>query len=214
MYRILCFGDSNTWGYNPVNGLRLSPSERWPGVLQQRLGQGFQIFEDGRNGRRIFETGDELNSSEELVSSLNINDPLDVVIIFLGINDLLFENETNNKKPIDGTRMMIEKVKNVYRDTHGVVPEIILISAVPINELQVKELLYEQEAEKILRFGNGLRQLAEEEGCGFIDSGRIIRTSEEDGVHIEALEHQKLGSFIAEYIRSFLSSGNFTNRGY
>ena len=38
MYRILCFGDSNTWGYDPALQDRLERDTRWTGVLRQHLG--------------------------------------------------------------------------------------------------------------------------------------------------------------------------------
>ena len=205
MYRILCFGDSNTWGFNPKNGLRYLKDERWPGVLQQSLGDGFKILEDGLNGRRVF------GSYDEFSAALEHNDPLDVVIIYLGVNDLLFEKDISVKKLVEGAARMIENAREFCRGTHGIRPEIILISAAPINETQVGDLLYEIEAEKVLRFGTELRKLSEAEGCGFIDSGRIVHSSEEDGVHLEVSEHKKLGLFIADYVRTYLLNGNLTN---
>ena len=51
MKTVLCYGDSNTYGYNPVNGLRYPQDVRWPGKLQSLLGNGYQIIEEGCNGR-------------------------------------------------------------------------------------------------------------------------------------------------------------------
>ena len=39
MTTILCYGDSNTYGYNPVNGLSYPKDVRWRGVLQKLLGE-------------------------------------------------------------------------------------------------------------------------------------------------------------------------------
>ncbi len=206
MYRILCYGDSNTWGFNPVSGLRFTEKERWPGVLRITLGDGFEVLEDGQNGRRI------MGSLDLFESSVRENEPLDVVIIFLGINDLLFEKETKTGDLLNGIREMVLRLRDNFRDLHGVLPEVILIAAVPINSSQVVDGLYELEAEKVLRFSEGLRQLADTEGCGFIDSGRIIRSSEHDGVHLDASEHNRLGLFIADYMRTFLTNGNLNNR--
>ena len=50
MKTILCFGDSNTWGYNPSNQQRFGPDEGWTGVLRNQLGVGFRIIEEGLNG--------------------------------------------------------------------------------------------------------------------------------------------------------------------
>ena len=37
--KIVCFGDSNTWGHNPDGGKRFSEQERWPKILQTMLSQ-------------------------------------------------------------------------------------------------------------------------------------------------------------------------------
>ncbi len=51
MRRILCFGDSNTWGYDPATEDRFDDQTRWTGVLQAALGTDFTVIEEGLNGR-------------------------------------------------------------------------------------------------------------------------------------------------------------------
>ncbi len=48
---ILCYGDSNTYGYNPSNGLRYPEDIRWTGRLKSLLGDACRIIEEGCNGR-------------------------------------------------------------------------------------------------------------------------------------------------------------------
>ena len=48
---ILCFGDSNTWGRNPIGSSRFNSSQRWTGKLQDGLGKDFYIIEEGLGGR-------------------------------------------------------------------------------------------------------------------------------------------------------------------
>ena len=50
-FRILCYGDSNTWGYTPISKKRYPANIRWTGVLQNLLGKDFWIIEEGLNGR-------------------------------------------------------------------------------------------------------------------------------------------------------------------
>ena len=50
MKRILCFGDSNTWGYAPKDGYRFDENTRWTGLLQNAL-PDYKIIEEGLNGR-------------------------------------------------------------------------------------------------------------------------------------------------------------------
>ena len=50
MRHILCYGDSNTWGYTPGTGERHAPDVRWTGVLRRLLGEGWEVLEEGMNG--------------------------------------------------------------------------------------------------------------------------------------------------------------------
>ena len=49
--RILCFGDSNTWGTIPGEPGRFPSHTRWTGVLQKELGQNYVVIEEGNGGR-------------------------------------------------------------------------------------------------------------------------------------------------------------------
>lgn len=58
MKNILCFGDSNTWGYDYTTydpalgaGQRLPLKSAGPGIVQNALGSGYRIIEDALNAR-------------------------------------------------------------------------------------------------------------------------------------------------------------------
>lgn len=91
MTTILCYGDSNTYGYNPVNGLRYPKDVRWTGVLQKMLGEEYEVIEEGCNGRTtVFEDAKEPWKAGlgYLRPCLNTHKPIDFVIMMLGSNDL------------------------------------------------------------------------------------------------------------------------------
>ena len=91
MTTILCYGDSNTYGYNPVNGLRYPKDVRWTGVLQKLLGEQYAVIEEGCNGRTtVFEDIAEPWKAGlgYLKPCLNTHKPIDFVIMMLGSNDL------------------------------------------------------------------------------------------------------------------------------
>ena len=48
--RVLCFGDSNTWGFNGEDGSRFEEDVRWTGILQRLLGEEDTVIEEGHNG--------------------------------------------------------------------------------------------------------------------------------------------------------------------
>ena len=53
---IVAYGDSNTWGYDPIAGVRFAADMRWTGVMSRELGAGFTVIEEGLNGRTsVFE---------------------------------------------------------------------------------------------------------------------------------------------------------------
>ena len=49
MINILCYGDSNTYGYDPHTGGRYDESVRWPCRLQTYLGDEYHLIEAGLN---------------------------------------------------------------------------------------------------------------------------------------------------------------------
>lgn len=56
MKNVLCFGDSNTYGYDPAGmrdgtAVRYAYDVRWCGVAQRDLGEGWHVIEEGLNGR-------------------------------------------------------------------------------------------------------------------------------------------------------------------
>jgi lysophospholipase L1-like esterase len=51
MKTILCYGDSNTWGYSPSTQDRYGRDERWSGVLRKELGADYLVIEEGLGGR-------------------------------------------------------------------------------------------------------------------------------------------------------------------
>ena len=91
MKQILCFGDSNTFGSDPSpEGFRHPYHLRWPGIVQQLLGEEFYVIEEGMGGRTtVF--SDPLEPMRCGISYLPValqsHQPLDLVILSLGTND-------------------------------------------------------------------------------------------------------------------------------
>jgi lysophospholipase L1-like esterase/predicted enzyme related to lactoylglutathione lyase len=79
MSAILCFGDSNTWGWREDG--RFPRDVRWPGVLRSLIPAGWEVVEEGLGGRRA---SDALAYFDPCLRS---HEPLDVVVLFLGVND-------------------------------------------------------------------------------------------------------------------------------
>ena len=84
--RLLCFGDSNTYGYDPRSyfGGRYDAQNRWVDLLASKT--GWDVINAGQNGREIPRRGHELQQFQQL---LNLALPVDALLIMLGDNDLL-----------------------------------------------------------------------------------------------------------------------------
>ena len=84
MTDILCFGDSNTWGYDPRSylGSRYPADVRWTGRLRAA---GFKVTNEGENGR-AFPAPEE---SPALAGRLLRAPAPELLIVLLGTNDLL-----------------------------------------------------------------------------------------------------------------------------
>jgi len=82
--RILCFGDSNTYGYDPRSylGGRYPKSIRWVALLNT---DNWEVINKGENGRCIPQTDGELKAVVQSLRSSNA----EILVVMLGSNDLL-----------------------------------------------------------------------------------------------------------------------------
>lgn len=80
--RILCFGDSNTYGYDPRGffGDRYGAEDRWVDLLAKQT--GYECINAGSNGR-------EIPCNPYALRLLTDHAPVDVFLVMLGTNDLL-----------------------------------------------------------------------------------------------------------------------------
>ncbi len=216
--RILCFGDSNTWGYTPVSGERYGEDVRWPGVLRGLLEEGFCVIESGLNGRTtvfpdpFYEYRCGLDA---LGFELLAQDPLDMVILALGTNDLQF---TDARGVARGCRSLIHRVRSVSEqiaagrfwpaaEARISSPAILLLSPIHIHE-KVRKIdpwstLLDGPAQS-LQFARWYAEIAAEEGVAFLDSALYARPSELDGIHMEPASHAALAQAVADKIKEML----------
>ena len=54
MKKIICYGDSNTFGYSPLDGSRFDENTRWTGILQKSLGSDYEVVNEGMCDRTGF----------------------------------------------------------------------------------------------------------------------------------------------------------------
>lgn len=83
--RIVCFGDSNTYGFDPRDPIekRYAPEDRWPEILAERT--GWDVINMGLNGRTV---PHGKRGIEQALAQISSRLPADCIIIMLGSNDL------------------------------------------------------------------------------------------------------------------------------
>ena len=207
MKRILCYGDSNTWGYNPVTQDRFGKHERWTGQLSQALGRDYDVIEEGLNGRTtVWDDPIEgyKNGREYLIPCLETHKPLDLVIIFLGVNDLKKRFSLSAYDIANGAGVLVEVVQKSNTGITDAAPMVLLIAPPPVGKLTDFAEMFEGAEAKSLRFAQHYRRVASELGCALFDASTVIVSSDLDGIHFEQGEHAKLGQAVAVKVREII----------
>ena len=204
MKRVLCYGDSNTWGYEPATGNRYPEEVRWPGVLARELGDGFRVVEEALNGRTTVREDpvEEYKSGKVyLRPCLESHAPLDLVIIALGVNDLKARFFASASDAADGAGALVNISQHSGAGSGGRAPAVLLVAPPPVGVLTELAQMFAGAQEKSWGFSHQYRRVAEKYGCVFLDAGEVVRPSDRDGIHLEAGEHRKLGEAVASLAR-------------
>ncbi len=204
MKNILCYGDSNTWGYNPVDSTRYDEETRWPMVMKSKLGENFNIIEDAFNGRSVFDLSpvDPRGNGLEWIKKSILDYPdIYLAVIFLGMNDIFSITETPLWAIAGGIKRIIETIEDAYLKKNAAAPKILIIAPPPFNDEFEGSQFYELSINKSRCFGTTYRELASETGSYFIDASDIVKTSDIDGSHLDAENHIKLGNYLSYFIK-------------
>ena len=205
---ILCYGDSNTYGYNPENGARFPRDLRWTGRLQSLLGDDYVVVEEGCNGRTtVMEDMEEpwKSGEEPLRAILNTHKPLDLVILMLGTNDMKEQYHATARDIASGAEKLVDIIQAFTKVKQEYCPEILLVSPPYLREGISRSPFGNHFSEDSVVVSRQLGALYQEaalrKGCHFIDAAGIIVSSREDCLHLTAEENGKLALALADRIR-------------
>lgn len=208
MRTILYYGDSNTWGSDPETGERFAPDVCWPGVLARELGDGFRVIEEGLSGRTTVRDdpieGAHKNGRAYLRACLESHRPIDLVTLMLGTNDLKERFAASASDIAQGAASLADEILHSGCGSGDEVPVVVLISPPPVGKLTDMAEMFEGSEEKSARFAGHYRRFAEQYGCGFLDTGAVIVSSDVDGIHLEADEHRKLGGTVSARVEKVI----------
>ena len=209
MKSVVCFGDSNTYGYNPANGDRFPESVRWTGRLQELLGGEFKVIEEGLNGRTtVFEdpTDDWKKGIDYIKGVLCTHRPVYYLVIMLGSNDMKTFFNATPEAIADGIKEIVKKAESVMELKQGFVPKILIVSPPEITEDVLTGpfggSFDRTSIEKSKRLAYLYKQAADRFGCEFLDAKLFIKPSVEDGLHLDADGHAGLAKAICDAIKA------------
>jgi lysophospholipase L1-like esterase len=208
MKTVMCFGDSNTWGYDPVSGERLPFDVRWPGAMRADLGSAFHVIEEGLSGRTtVWDDPIEgsKNGRKHLIPLLQSHKPLDLVVIMLGTNDLKMRFSVSAFDVANSAGVLAQIARASGAGPAGAPPRILLVAPPPFAHLSDYAAMFEGGAAKSRALAGEFWRAAAEHGVDLLDAGEVIVSSDLDGIHFEAGEHMKLGAAVAARVRKMLA---------
>jgi lysophospholipase L1-like esterase len=207
---ILCYGDSNTWGMVPMTTLtsasRHTPSDRWPRVMQHKLGPAYAVIEEGLNGRTtVFDDpidGSHKNGLTCFLPCLESHAPLDLVIIMLGSNDLKSRYGLTPYDIAAGAGRLVRVVSGDVRGQNGRKPEVLLVCPCQIGPLDLFSDVFAGGSAKSEQLSSHYRKVAETNGCHYLNAGNHVVSSSIDGLHMDVAGHHALGVAMAGKVRA------------
>ncbi len=220
--RVLCFGDSNTYGtcrrVPGVEGtstpdpdyVRLNADRRWPGVLQRILGTGYEVIEEGLNGRTtdLDEPGRPgLDGRSYFVPCLLSHRPLDVVVVMLGGNDLKPGFGRTPGEIAEALGRYVDDVAAYATDGDGGVPVTVLVGPTHVDDTapEYHDLVGDnpdaQYASRSRQLTEDLHRVARERGVTYASAAEVTQPGD-DGIHLDMASHSRLAELLATTIRT------------
>ena len=206
MKNVLCFGDSNTYGYNPETGGQYGENERWCGLLKTLLRAEYNIIEEGCCSRTIlFKDFDDITTCgiDYLPYCLSKYQSLDLVIIALGLNDFQTVYNAAVDDVVDGIRVLTKLIK-LSQNTN------ILITAPAYIQDGISSgsfgcLFDEKSVSKSIELAEKLENFCQNNGFFYFDFNAAAKTSPKDCLHMDVNSHRQIASALSKIISDILA---------
>ena len=215
---IVCFGDSNTHGYcaDPNDTAdhtdRFTEDERWTCLLQKALGEDYLVLEEGLSGRTtVFRDPlhECMSGLDVIYSTLMTHEPVDLLIIMLGTNDL---KEHSAQASVNGVGTLIRTIQTFDQLYPASVPlfgdnkpRILVLTPIEIGENVAEwDTLYGKGQES-RKFPALMKGLCEWLGVEMMNTQEIVQPSKVDGIHMMPEEHRKLALAVKEKLLAMMA---------
>ena len=175
---VICFGDSNTYGYDPRGyfGGRYDAGSRWVDILAART--GWAVTNQGQNGREIPSAAPDFPANTDLL------------IVMLGTNDLL-----QGRSPAEAVRRLEKFLSGIALDRNKI--RLIAPPPMALGEWVPNQQLIDDSR----TFARGCETLAGRLGIAFADAGRWNVSLAYDGVHFTEQGHRAFAEGLLKMLR-------------
>lgn len=212
MKRILCFGDSNTWGYDPETFFRYPEEVRWTGRLQAAH-PDWRIVECGLNGRTTafpdpLEPG--RSGLEYLPVALKTHDPLDLVVLMLGTNDAKRRMHVQAEEIALGMERLILTVQATALWGGKSQPQVLVVAPPPMDadglaDSPMADAFDLDSVRKTQRLASCYQALCSRLGAAFFDARTAVaHMGPVDGTHMTAADHAALAQALGAQLEQLL----------
>lgn len=208
MNTVLCYGDSNTYGYNPNIGprSRYEKSKRWTTILGTLLGPEYEVIAEGLNGRTTAYDRPGFpwkNGVTHLAPIMGSHKPINYLIFMLGTNDCNVEMGLSSSNIAEGMEKLVINAREVSMIQQESLPEIIIVSPAPIREPIDNSPFYGEintcSVMKSKELASLYKSIAIKYDCKFVDASNI-EVSPLDSEHLTENGHDQLARLIYKEI--------------
>lgn len=199
MKNIICYGDSNTFGFNPKDGSIYDENTRWTSVLQKKLGQEYKVINEGMCDRTGFVNnpkGFSFSAPEHFPEFISQSENIHILILWIGTNDLQFQYNISFEAIEQGLDNLLKLAKTKAT-------KIIIIPPVILNKKILdgyfKCQFDETSISKSKQVGTIYKTLANIHNCDFFDVNNFVEPSD-DGLHYDKKSHYIIAEKLAKLL--------------
>ena len=203
MKKILCYGDSNTFGFNPKDGSRFDANTRWVSLLQKNLGPGYEVIDEGMCNRTGFVENPDgfiFSGSKHFQQLIGNLENIDILILWIGTNDLMFQYNIDFETIENGLKNLIELAKT-KAEKIVIIPPVILKENI-LNSY-FGNMFDETSIEKSKSVGRIYKKLAKTNNCVYFDVNEFAKPSDYDGLHFDKASHKIIADKLTDLLLTF-----------
>ncbi len=199
---VLCYGDSNTYGYDPATGGRYAPEDRWTNILADRLGDRYEVIAEGLNGRTTAYDRPGAawkNGASSFLACLATHKPVDYLVIMLGTNDCVPELGLSPEEIAEGMEALVNLAEEKSPEIQGYIPEIIVTVPAAMQGAHLESADADraelETAQKSRDIEPLYRSIAKRHMTRFADAASGIEVSD-DCTHLTVKGHRQMAELI------------------